>query len=62
MSEYNKERTIVLSCASLLPRFLKQDTEELIQDWFPGIKIVKSPNYLKVNEKIEHEYYNVEEI
>lgn len=62
LSDYNKERTVVLSCASLLPRFMKQDTEDLIKDWFPGIKVVKSENYLKVSEKIEHEYYGVEEV
>jgi hypothetical protein len=54
MSDYNKQRTIVLSCASLNPRFMKMDTEDLIKDWFPGIKIVKSQNYLKVSDKIEH--------
>lgn len=62
LSEFNSKRTVVLSCASLLPRTLKTDTEELIKDWFPGIKIVKGQNYLKISEKIEHESFSVEKI
>lgn len=34
----------------------------MIKDWFPGIKIVKSQNYLKVSDKIEHEYFGVEDV
>lgn len=62
LSDYNKKRTVVLSCASLLPRTLKTDTEELIKDWFPGIKIVKGSNYLKISPKIEHETFSVDKI
>lgn len=62
LSDYNEDRVIVIAGASLQKTFNKMDTEELLKDWFPGIKITKTDGYLKVSPKIEHEVFNVNDV
>lgn len=62
LSDFNQDRVVTISGATLQKKFNKVDTEDLLKDWFPGIEILKSENYLKISPKIEHEVFNVEEL
>jgi superfamily II DNA/RNA helicase len=64
-SQYEGEsesRTIVLTAASYLKYFEREEFEEVIKDWFPGISTVKGDNLMKISEKIEHKSYDVSEL
>ena len=62
LAEYNQRRTVVLAGASLQKSYNKVETEMLIRDWFPGIHILKTENYLKVNSRVKHEAFNTSEV
>ena len=57
-----KERVYSIVGATMLNKIQGKSTEEALKEWIPGLHFSKSESFLKVNPKVLHEPYNVQDL
>ena len=57
-----KERVYSIVGATMLNKIQGKNTEEALKEWIPSLEFSKSEGFLKVNPKVQHEPYNVQDL